>query len=284
VAGAFLSNTRNMFRVALVLAGAAAALSPASAHGPHGERLARLDRQLAEDPANVEHHLTRSILYLDHGDFPMALADLERAAQLDPTRIEIDFLRGSLYLAWKRPGDALPPLERFLSRAPEHGEAQVLIARALAQLGRPLEAAQHLDLAIERAALPIPTHYLERAQALAAAGAAHIDEALRGLDAGMARLGPIPALASFAVELELARGQVDLALERLARSSASPSSPAALVRRAEILERAERRGEARIAYAQALAQLESLPAGRRGAPAVAALEPRAREALARLAP
>ena len=76
-------------------------------------------------------------------------------------------------------------------------------------------------------------------------------------------------------------GQARLDLEVAA---ASPPSATLLVRRAEILERATRREEARAAYVRALTRLEELPVHRRGAPAIAELETRARHACARLSP
>jgi len=266
--------------IAIALCGAL--LAPAYAHRPQDDRLDQLDQRIARDPGSADTHLARSVLHRDRGAFAEALVDLERAAQLDPARVQVDFLRGELFLVWQRPEHAVAPLERFVAREPHHAKAHVLLARALAQSGHPIEAARHFDRAIEFAPVPVPAHYLERARALADAGEPHVDAALRGLDAGMERLGPVVALASYAAELEIARGRYDAALARLEPIATSPPSATWLARRAEILERAERRDEARAAYAQALAQLEQLPVRRRQAPAIAELESHARDACARL--
>jgi hypothetical protein len=62
----------------------------------------------------------------------------------------------------------------------------------------------------------------------------------------------------------------------------SPRKDPWLARRAEILERAGRRAEARATYRSALAALESLPPARRSAPATHELEQRLRAAVQRL--
>ena len=98
----------------------------------------------------------------------------------------------------------------------------------------------------------------------------------------MARLGPVPALQMFAIELELKRGRVDAALLRLDKVAAqSPRKETSLARRGEILMQAERRNEARAAYAAALAAIEALPASARQTKAIVDLEGRVRSALAR---
>src|SRR2546429_3108060 len=54
-----------------------------------------------------------------------------------------------------------------------------------------------------------------RDRALAAEGGDHLDEALRGLDEGIKRLGPIVTLEFYAIDLELAHKRYDSALESL---------------------------------------------------------------------
>ena len=54
-----------------------------------------------------------------------------------------------------------------------------------------------------------------RDRALAAESGDHLDEALRGLDEGIKRLGPIVTLELYAIDLELAHKRYDSALESL---------------------------------------------------------------------
>ena len=90
-------------------------------------------------------------------------------------------------------------------------------------------------------------------------------------------------LQLYAVDLELARARPAAALARLdSMLSGSASNPTWLVRRAEILERAGRPGEARAAYASSLAALERQSPSRRASKAVDELTTRVRTALERL--
>lgn len=252
---------------------------PAPAHGSFDTRLAALSAQIEAQPS-ADHYLARSALYREHGDLEAALADLEQAERLEPERVDVDLQRGRLALVAGRPEQALAPLQNLLAESPDHGEAHLALARALAGLGRSREAAIHYTRAIETATVAIPSRYLERADALLAAG--QLEAALEGLDEGLARLGPVVALANRAIEIERAQGRADAALVRLDRLAAFASRQETwLARRAELLEDAGRCAEARSVWAAALAEIERLPARRRAAPAMAQLESRARDGLAR---
>jgi tetratricopeptide (TPR) repeat protein len=181
--------------------------------------------------------------------------------------------------------EAKATLDRFLAREPAHVEALATRAQALDALGRHREAAEDLTRAIAAvpaSARPKPSSYLDRARALERTG--RLDEAVRGLDEGLVRLGQPVTLELYAIELELARDRFDAALTRLDRiAAASDRKESWLVRRAEILERAGRGEAARQAYSDALAAIHALPAGRRSNRAVRRLEESATAALARLA-
>ena len=266
---------------ALVAVAVLLSSAPVLAHGAFDARVAGLSAQIEEQPS-ADHYLERAALYRGHGELEAALADLQHAERLDPTRADLGLHRGRLALAAGRPEEAVTPLENLLAETPDHPEANLALARALAKLGGPRDAAAYYTRAIEAAPVPIPAQYLERADALLAAG--EPEAALDGLDEGLARLGPVVALASRAIEIERAQGRTDAALVRLDRlaSVASRQEPW-LARRAEILEDVGRRAEARAAYAAVLTEIERLPARRRATPAMAQLESRARDALARLA-
>src|SRR6185503_15871944 len=101
---------------------------------------------------------------------------------------------------------ALTYLDRFLERDPANEEARAERGRALVMLGAPLEASLDFTCAVQAAARrgdPPPEYYLDRAQAQAAAGGDHLEEALSGLDEGIARLGPVVTLELAALDLEL---------------------------------------------------------------------------------
>ena len=268
----------------LTLAGIALPASQARAHGSFHDRVGAVSARIEREPANADPYLARSVLYREHGDYALALADLEAAARLDPGRREVDLLRGRIHLVRGRPEEAVPPLERLLEQSPDDPAANLVLARALAATGRHLEASERYSRAIDYAPVALPEPYLERARELLAAGDEQRDEALRGLDAGMQRLGPVVALAMLAIEIEMQRGRVDAALARLDSLAArSPRQETWLARRGEMLERAGRREEARAAYARVLDELDTLPAHRRQSPAMRQLESQARQRLDRLA-
>jgi tetratricopeptide (TPR) repeat protein len=271
---------RRLANATVVAVAVLLAPAPALAHGAFDARVATLSARIKEQPS-ANRYLERSILYRGHGDLALALADLEQAERLDPTRADLGLHRGRLALDAGRPEEAVAPLQTLLAAAPNHPEANLALARALAALDRPRDAATHYTRAIRAAPVGIPSHYLEWADALLAAGEPQV--ALNGLDEGLSRLGPVVALANRAIEIELAQGQVDAALVRLDRLASRASRQETwLARRAEILEDSGRRAEAGAAYAGALTEIERLPARRRATPAMVQLELRARDGVARL--
>jgi len=253
------------------------------AHAPAADAIAELTQRIRSEPEQAELYLERGELYRVDGNQLSAAQDFERAARLDPARPEVDLYRGRLALDADRYADAEVALSRFLARVPGHTLARALRARAFARLGRGLRAAEEYSAAIALQASPSPELYLERAQALVSDGDRHLAEALRGLDAGLARLGDVTTLDLYAIELELQRGDCDAALARLDRiASHAARQDAWLARRGEILEGAGRKAEAREAYRRALEALEQVAAPRRHTRATAERETSLRSALARL--
>jgi tetratricopeptide (TPR) repeat protein len=251
----------------------------AAAHGDLHHQIAALTERIARDPGNADLVLRRGELHRQHRDWPAALADYDRAASLAPSLTVVDYLRGLVWLESGAPEAALAALDRFLARQPDHANAHLTRARALRRLGRPREAADAFGRALELVVRPTPDHYLERARALADAG--DLDAALAALDDGLARLGRVASLEIAAVDLDVQRERFQAALARLDRTAAA-ASPASMVRRASILERAGRREDARAAYTAAAAALDRLPESRRHTRDAAALTQEIHSALARL--
>jgi tetratricopeptide (TPR) repeat protein len=255
----------------------------ARAHGSFHDRLAAANAKIEAHPDQARLYVARAALYRDHRDYPEAMVDLDRAAALDPELADVDLMRGRVHLDLAQPAEADAALSRLLAKSPDDAAAFEARGRARATLGRNLEAARDYDRAIALRETPEPEPYLLRARALAAAGDEHLPEAIAGLDAGLARLGPAVALEQMALQLELRMGDTDAALRRLDRSAArSPRKDTWLARRGQILEAAGRNAEARQSYEQALAALAELPPSRRRASASRELELRLEEALDRL--
>ncbi len=251
----------------------------ALAHGPVHEQIEAVTRQIEADPANTSLYLKRAELHRVHRDWPAAFKDYDQVSQLEPAHDLVEFYRGRALEEADRAAEAKAALDRFLAKRPADGEALLARARALVKLGERAAAARDFDAALARLARPNPEVYIERARALAADGRA--DEALRGLDEGIERLGPLVTLELPAIELELAAKRDDAALARVELLAAqSRRKEQCLARRGDILARAGRRAEAKEAFAAALAAIESLKGSQRGVRATAELEARLRAALA----
>ncbi len=252
---------------------------PLFAHGGAEQQIAALSARLEKAPRDAGLHLRRGELHRTAGHRQAALADFARAEALDPNLPGVHLARGLLFLAEDQPDAAQQALDRFLAHRPDHVEGLVARARAWMRLGEPRAAADDYSRAL--AGRPDPGVYVERGRAALGPGGPGPEAALKGLDEGIARLGPLVALEIPAIDLEVQLGRYDAALTRLDRIAAqSARQDRWLVRRGEILARAGREAESRAALARALAAIEGLPAHRRAAPATLALEAQVRAALA----
>lgn len=254
---------------------------PLLAHEGLHEQLDAMTKRIAAEPRNAALRLARGELYRLHAQWDLARADYDAAADLDPSLRAVAFARGRMELEAGRPEVALPLLDRFLADHPEHGEALLTRARALAKLGRADPAIADYDAAIAHTDPPNPDLYYERARFLVSLGATHVDAALRGLDEGLTRLGMIPSLQQQAIELARNARRYDDALDRLTKLAAtSPRAETYLVERAEILEEAGRRADALATYRDVRARLAAGPRNARSIELTEKIE----KALARLEP
>lgn len=266
-------------RVGLVAMLAIAALARAAfAHGDLHEQIVSVTAQIQKSPDNADLYLKRADLNRLHEEWPAAAADYDRAEKLAPSAPAIHLGRGKMLLATGRLDDAKGELDKFIAAKPGHIEALVTRARIEALRKQPLAAAEDFARAIALAPRPEPDLYHERAQALAAAGDDHIPEALRCLDDGTAKLGNLPTLGLYAIDLELRRKDFDAALARLDKlSAASPRKETWLERRGDILTAAVRPEEARQTYLGALEAMRALPQQRRFTKTTMELEQRLKQ-------
>ncbi len=250
-------------------------------HGDIHEQIDALTRQIAEHPDNASLLLKRADLHRVHGEPAEALKDLDRVSNIDPTLKTVDLVRGKVLLDSNQPALAQAALDRFLAQVTNHVDGLETRARVQIKLGRNAKAIDDLSKAISNSPRPDPQLYLDRANLLRSLNPPRFDEALRGLNEGIEKLGPLVTLELPAMELEVLENKYDAALQRLDRLAASASRKETwLVRRAEILTKAERFGEARQTFAAALKAIQTLPDGLRNKPATRDLEARVRTALA----
>jgi tetratricopeptide (TPR) repeat protein len=252
----------------------------ARAHGDLHEQIASVTGQIQQDPNNAMLFLKRGELHRVHGEWESAQADYDLVTQFAPDFAAIDFFRGRMLLEAGQIKPARKSLDRFLEKQPNHADALIARARVCMKLGEGEAAANDFTRAIARLPEPKPDYYLERAEALASAGDLHVADALRGLDEGIKKLGPLVAFRVRAIDLELMRKNYDGALARLEQIiGQSPRRETWLARKGDILEQAGRTGEAREAFAAALTAIESLPPNHRKTRSMVALENRLRPAL-----
>jgi len=257
----------------------------AYAHPGLDEQIADLTRRIATSPQDAHLYLERGEVHRIHCDWAAARQDFDHAQELEPGLTEVDLARGRMLLDADRVADAAAPLERYVATNPGDPEGLALLARVRIAQDRPLEGAALLDRAIADldGSRGHPEYYLARARALAAAGPAHVDDAIAGLDEGLVALDHPVTLELLAIEIEEGRGRHAAALTRVDRlAAAAERKETWLIRRGEILETAGRFDEARASYRDTLKAIDSLPARRRANPAVTRLVDEATTALERL--
>ena len=244
-----------------------------TAHAPIKERISELNKQLEQDPNNIELYLARGELFRIHKEWSASEADFKRVIKLDQEDIEVHLYLGRMFLSSGRLRKAESELKHYLEYMPGNNLARVELAQILLALDRRLDAIKEYTRAINSHPQPSQDWYLQRAKALSEGGDPYLEEALNGLDQGIQRLGPLVSLQLYAISLELKKGLYNEALVRLDQVAAQSSRKETwLVRRAEILAKAGRNDKAMDALNNALTALHSLPQHRRNTKAMLKLE------------
>lgn len=260
-------------------------LVPWSAHG-HADLLLQIEDltgQIQRNPTNAELYLRRGELRRAHLEWEEAASDYDKAQSLDPEFDAVILARGRLFLdsGWTLSAKAC--LDLYLSRVPNNAAALTTRAQILTRLQLRVAAAQDYTRAIALSPEPGPELFIDRAQVLNGEGPAYVAEALKGLDEGVRRLGPLVTLELFAIDLELRQKNFDGAIGRLEKvAEKSPRKETWLMRRGEILRQAGRTSEAKQSFQAALAALDTLPPTRRNVPAMLELQRRIRTELEKL--
>lgn len=224
-------------------------------------------QELARRPDDPQVHLERARVLQMQGEWDAALEQVEAAALRGADPDVVGSTRASIYLDAGFPRMAKVEIDRVLARRPEAAGLLYDRGRAWLALGDREAAARDFGDAVANGPRPTPEQVTSHRDVLLALGKK--DDALRALDAGMARVGRVASLELPAVDLEVELGRFDAALARLDRLAATaPPNPLWITRRGEVLERAGRTDAARAEYAKALALIDARPAARRGKPFV----------------
>jgi tetratricopeptide (TPR) repeat protein len=249
----------------------------------HGEvhlRILALTQQIEAGTNNrARLYLERGELQREHRLWEAAATDYDRAAQLDPGLPGVGRCRAKLLADRGQLEAARAMFDQALQRSPDDGECFVGRARVLIKLGQSQGAIVDYWRGLERLGDPQPDYVLELARLLAGEG--KVEEALRALDEGIKKLGPILPLQGYAVDLELGRKNNDAALTRLETILASATRKESwFARRGDILLEAGRAAEARRSYEAALAAVKRLPNRLQQSPSMVKLRTHVNTALA----
>ena len=234
------------------------AIIPVLAHGELSAQINQLTQQIKLDEKNASLYLQRGELYRLNGNAKAALEDYDQTQKLAPQLAEVDLARARLFFAAAMPEMAEFSLKRFLQTQPNHTEALILLAQTHLKNKNLTAALMEYDQAITTASKLKPDYFIARAEALMKLKRG--DEALRGIDEGMSKLGNLISLQEKAIGYETQLKRWDGALTRIDKVIEQfPRKETWLVRRAEILVKANRKAEATITAQQALEVINDLP-------------------------
>ena len=229
-----------------------------------------LNEKIAAEPTNARLYISRGNVHLDDGETVEALENFDRALELDPQLTVAHFLRSQALLSQGRPALALESARRFVALEPETAKGWKSLARAAAATAVdeskpvPEEALAAYDRFFALATDPRPDDYLERAELLEQA--ARVDDAVRALEAGVARLGPLTALLNAALETERSSGDLESALRYARRLvETSPQVERWLIECARLESALGRKAEARASLERAQRELDRRPKASAGA-------------------
>jgi len=236
------------------------------------ETIESINLKIQANPTNGRLFVQRSKLYSLQKNFDQALADLDQANRLMPLP-EIEREKAQVYFnaGWYETG--IDHVNHYLAGFSEDPEGYLLRARLNAKLDHRADAGADYDLAIQRFKQQPLDLYIEQAQVRTTEDGAYLTDALRMLQSGIQRAGPIITLQSAALEIELRQQNYDAALARVDDiASHTPRKDLWLARRGDILAQAGRVDDARLAYQQALDAIGKLIPAQREQAATKGLE------------
>ena len=190
------------------------AASASWSHPGAGSAVEYFSHALEHRPQSQTLYIQRGIAFSNTGQLDLALADLQQAQDLGQA-VYVDFALGVVHY---RRGDfamARACFDRYLSAFPNHEAALEYRARVARDQGDYQASIADFRRVLARQAQPNPGHYIATANMLVEHDEQGIHQALTLLDEGTAKIGLTPALEQRAIELELARGHPEQAIERL---------------------------------------------------------------------
>lgn len=227
----------------------------AFAHGDLHEQIEKTTREIAAQPANAALYLKRGELHRLHREFAPAFADYAQAERLDRSIAGVELGRARAFADQKQWPEAEAAITRYIGRVPANEIALALRAEIRDNAGKP--SAADWSAAITASVEPRVDYYIALAESHARYGA-HND-ALRAIDSGIAKLGPLVTLRQWAIEALAKQRRWDEAIARVDSLIAeAPRKESWLTRKAELQKSAmqpERARETALAARGAIKQL-----------------------------
>ncbi|MDB6024550.1 MAG: uncharacterized protein JWM68_773 [Verrucomicrobiales bacterium] len=256
-------------------------IAPHRAHA-HGEtliRIAAVTQQIEAATTNVAQlYLSRGDLHREHQDWTAAEADYAQAAKLEPHLVAVKLCQAALLSDTGRVEAAEALFTKALSESPREGEAFIGRARVRLKLERRKDAIADFQRGIELLPSSEPEYFLRLADALVADGRSA--EALRTLDDGIKRVGPLIPLLGNALQIELKQNDLEPALRRVDKIlEVAPRKENWLAQRGDILLLSHRPTEAQHSFTAALKAIDALPPRIKQSPAILELISRVRAAI-----
>src|SRR5436190_4352464 len=270
-----------MSRIVLIVAVFCAIAVPlAIAEDDILEAMDAVNRKLAEAPRDPALLVQRSQLYTLKGQYDLAVADLNQAGQVGGVP-SIEYEKAKLFLTagWNETG--LEYASRYVAANPNDYQGYLVRARLLTRLNRLPEAADDYFKVMEKNRETPLDVYIEGAKAVSSEDGAYLPQALKMIEQGITRIGPVVTLQSAALEAEMRQGSWDAALARVDKiAQQSPRKDTWLAKRGDVLVKAGRYDEARKAYQSALEAIEKLGPNQRRQPTTIEMEKQLKELIA----
>jgi tetratricopeptide (TPR) repeat protein len=192
---------------------------PAIGHPELAEVQGVVDERLAANPDDPALLIHQGRLRAEARDFDGALVSLAHALTHggDPETVAAG--RAQVFLAAGFPHMAKLEYDALLAQHPQAFDVLFERGRAQLALGDVAAADRDFTRAIAHLPAPRPEHIIVHAQAWRQAGKQR--EALRALDEGMTRVGPLPSLQLTAIDLDVELQRYDRALSLPRRESGS---------------------------------------------------------------
>lgn len=118
-----------------------------------------LERAMSRDPSRAKHHLYVGWVNLEIGDLTAANRALNQAISLDTTLADAYYKRGELRVKQRAVRDALVDLNRALELAPSRVEVHAQKALAFLELGQEPQAIAEFELAVHASGAEPAWHY-----------------------------------------------------------------------------------------------------------------------------